>query len=43
MVTSHLMKNMPRLRMVAPSANAFLVICAALQGGAWPTMGLARR
>ena len=39
MVTSYLMKNMLPLRMVALSANVFLVIYA-LQGGSWPTVVL---
>jgi len=39
MVTSYLMKNMLPLRMVALSANVFLVVYA-LQGGSWPTVVL---
>ena len=39
MVASYLMKNMLPLRMVALSANVFLVIYA-LQGGSWPTVAL---
>ena len=39
MVASYLMKNMLPLRMVALSANVFLVIYALL-GGSWPTMAL---
>ena len=36
MVASYLMKNMLPLRMVALSANVFLVVYA-VQGGSWPT------
>ena len=38
-VTSYLMKSMLPLRMVALSANVFLVIYA-VQGGSWPTVAL---
>ena len=38
-VASYLMKSMLPLRMVALSANVFLVIYA-FQGGSWPTMAL---
>ena len=39
MVASYLMKNMLPLRMVALSANVFLVVYA-VQGGSWPTVAL---
>ena len=39
MVASYLMKNMLPLRMVALSANVFLVVYA-VQGGSWPTAAL---
>ena len=39
MVASYLMKNMLPLRMVALSANVFLVVYA-VQGGSWPTVVL---
>ena len=39
MVASYLMKNMLPLRMVALSANLFLVVYA-VQGGSWPTVAL---
>ncbi|MDH4061265.1 MAG: cyclic nucleotide-binding domain-containing protein [Aquincola sp.] len=39
MVASYLMKSMLPLRMVALSANVFLVVYA-LQGGSWPTVAL---
>jgi hypothetical protein len=39
MVASYLMKSMLPLRLVALSANVFLVIYA-LQGGSWPTVAL---
>lgn len=39
MVASYLMKNMLPLRMVALSANLFLVVYA-VQGGSWPTVVL---
>ena len=39
MVASYMMKNMLPLRMVALSANVFLVVYA-VQGGSWPTVVL---
>ncbi len=39
MVASYLMKSMMPLRMVALSANVFLVVYA-MQGGSWPTVVL---
>ena len=39
MVASYLMKSMLPLRLVALSANFFLVIYA-VQGGSWPTVAL---
>ena len=39
MVASYLMKSMLPLRLVALSANVFLIIYA-LQGGSWPTVAL---